>query len=121
MTTSKWKDVMADLIDGVERELRSKAQIKVEGSLNVFRMRLKEVRTIRTRKQFEQELEAFLRSKPFLRGAAGRYVRKKAIPLIEAAVAALNEAVPFLAKGKRSSGRLAAVTGTPDSGPRTSD
>jgi hypothetical protein len=121
MTSSEWKDVMEDLIDGVERELRYTARNKTKGSLNVFRTRLKEVRTVRKRRHFEQDLEAFLQNKPFLRGAAERYVCKKMIPAFEAVTEAINQAVPFLAKGKSSRGCLTAMTGTPDHGPWTAD
>jgi hypothetical protein len=102
MTSSEWEDVMEDLLDGVEQELRSAAPIKIKGSLNIFRTRLKEVRTVRKCRHFEQELEAFLQSEPSLRGATERYLCKKTTPAIEAAVAATKRALALLEKAKRS-------------------
>jgi len=93
---------MEDLLDGVEEELRFAAPIKIKGSLNIFRTRLKEARTIRKRRHFEQELEAFLQSEPCLRGAAKRYLRKKITPALEAVVAATKRALQLLEKAKRS-------------------
>lgn len=121
MTSWEWKKVMDDLIDGVEQELRYPARIRIKGSLNVFRTRLKEVRTARSRTHFEQDLEAFLKSKPFLRGAAERYVCKRMIPALDAATQAINQVIPILARGKSSQGCSTATAGSPDSGLRTPD
>jgi hypothetical protein len=93
---------MEDLLDGVEEELRFTVPIKVKGSLSLFRTRLKEARTIRKRRHFEQELEAFLQSEPCLRGAAKRYLRKKITPAIEAAVEAIKKGKQWLAKAEGS-------------------
>jgi hypothetical protein len=90
--------MIEDLLDGVERELRSSVPVKTRVALNAFRMRLSEGRVARRREHFEQELDTFLQSEPFLRAATKRYLRKKMLPAIAAAIAALKRALPFLAK-----------------------
>jgi hypothetical protein len=97
---SEWKDMMKDFLDGVERELRPSASMKTKVALNVFRSRLNQEHTPRRRKHFEQELEAFFQSGPFLRAAAKRYLRKRIIPAIETAVALVKRAQPFLTKDR---------------------
>ena len=109
MTSSEWEDLIEDIIDGVEQEVHRTARIDIKSSLNAFRTRLKEVRTIQKRRHFEQDLEAFLESKRFLRGAAERYVCKKMTPALEAATAAINRANTILAKAKTSEGCLKAA------------
>ncbi len=121
MTSSEWKDVMDDLLDGVEREVRFSARAKIKSSLNEFRTRLKEILTIQQRRHFEKELEAFLQSKPFLRGAAERYVCKKLIPALESATEAMTKANRILTKWKVGQGSSTATAGIPDPGPRTPD
>ncbi len=99
---------MEELLDGVQRELGSTVLIRTKAALDAFRKRLAETRVARRRKRFEKELEAFLQSDRALRAATVRHLRKKMPPVIEAAVAALNEALPLLAeyktKGKRPGG-----------------
>jgi len=90
--------MMAYFLDGVERELGSPVSVKTKMALDAFRRQLSEGRIIRRHKRFEQELEIFLQSEPFLRGAAERYLTKKIGPAIEAAIAALEQARSFLAK-----------------------
>jgi hypothetical protein len=96
MTSSTWKIIMEDLLDGVERELRSSVPVKIRVALNTFRLRLSESRVAKRRKHFEQELEAFLQSEPFLRAATKRYLRKKIPSAIERAVATIKRALAFL-------------------------
>jgi hypothetical protein len=100
MTLSQWKEVMEELLDGVQQELGSTVPIKTKVALNTFRRRLHSTLVARRRKRFEQELEAFLQSKRALRVAAERYVCKKIPPAIEAAIAVLKRAQRLLAKGK---------------------
>jgi hypothetical protein len=80
MRISQWKAVWQDLIDGVQGELG----IRVP-ALDKFRARLDEARLSQERKPFDQEIEAFLDSQPFLREAAQRYLSKKASGLLEKA------------------------------------
>lgn len=63
---------MQDLLDGVEKELGSPV-----ATFQLFRVRLNGHGIARKRKEFERDLEAFLESKPFLRAATQRYLRKK--------------------------------------------
>lgn len=95
-----WKDTMKDILDGVERELCPSTPIKTRADLTAFRMCLDESPMVRRRKQFEQELEAFLQSKPFLRAAGKRYLRKKLIPALEMVTAVMNEVARVLAQDK---------------------
>jgi transketolase len=95
---------MEELIDGVRRELRSTIPTKTRTVLHTFRKRLKERLGGRRRKRFEQELETFLQSKPALRAASKRYLRKKMPPLIKAAIATLKRARRLLAQRKRPRG-----------------
>src|ERR1700730_17189256 len=98
MTISEWRALMLDLLDGVQRELGSMVQTETKATLDAFREHLDESSALRKRKRFEQELEAFLQSSPALRGASERYVCEKIPPAIDAAVAALMRALPFLTK-----------------------
>lgn len=91
---------MKDLLDGVERELGPSLRIKTRAALDAFRTRLNKARAAPSRKLFEKKLEAFLESEPFLQGAAKKYLRKKTLPALEAAVAALKRAQRFLTKGR---------------------
>ena len=91
---------MTDLLTGVERELCSSAPTEARVTLHSFRKRLNQCRVIRKRKAFDRDLEAFLQSKPCLRGAAKRHIRKIAPPAIEAAIAALNAAIGILQKNQ---------------------
>jgi len=100
MTTSEWKVLQTDLIHGVEQELGAPIP-----TLESFRARLNEKDVARKRKQFERDLEAFLQSKPFLRAATERYLRKKAQPALEAANIALEKAEKILAQYKSRKSR----------------
>lgn len=100
MTILEWQAVMKGLLDGVQRELGSTVSIKTKAALDAFRKRLDETPVSRRRKPFEQELEAFLQSERALRDATERYLCKRISPAIEAAVAAMKRAQPFLAKDK---------------------
>lgn len=95
MKNAQWKAVMEELLDGVQRELGTPVP-----KLESFRARLNGSQVPRERREFEQELEVLLRSKPFLRAATERFLRKKARPVIEAAVSALDEAEAILAQCK---------------------
>jgi hypothetical protein len=101
LTPSEWKDASEEMIDGVQRELGSAIPAKTKVALHTFRKRLDENLGARRRKQFEQELEAFIHSKPALRAAAERYLGKKIRSEVKAAIAALKLALPLLAKDKR--------------------
>jgi hypothetical protein len=94
MEISRWKTVLGELIDGVQSEVGMPIP-----ALDEFRTRLNEAAAdAQTRKRFEDELEAFLHSQPFLREAATQSLRKEASPLIEAATALLKDARRFLPK-----------------------
>jgi hypothetical protein len=94
MKISQWKTVFQELIDGVQSEVGMPIP-----ALDEFRARLNEAAAdAQKRKHFEDELEAFLHSQPFLREAATRSQSKKASQLIEAATALLARARPFLPK-----------------------
>ena len=93
---------MKELIDGVQAELPPRA--KTRAVLQTFRKRLEKNLGRRRQKRFEQELEAFLQSKPALRAASKRYLRKKLRPLIKAAIASLKRAQRLLARHKRPRG-----------------
>jgi uncharacterized protein (DUF2267 family) len=103
-TLSQWKATMEELIDGVQRELGSTIPTKTRAALHTFRERLEKNLGRRRRKRFEQELEAFLQSKPALRAASKRYIRKKMRPLIKATIATLKRARRLLAQHKRPRG-----------------
>jgi uncharacterized protein (DUF2267 family) len=104
LTFSQWKTTMEELIDAVQRELGSTIPIKTRAVLHTFRKRLKENLGGRRRKLFEQELEAFLQSKPALRAASKRYLRKKMRQVMKAVTATLKRARRSLAQRKRSRG-----------------
>jgi hypothetical protein len=94
MKLSEWKAVLDDLIEGVQGEVGMAIP-----ALDKFRVRLNEAAPdAQKRKHFEDELEAFLQSQPFLREAATRYQGKKAAQAIESATALLGRAQPFLPK-----------------------
>jgi len=95
---------MEELIDGVQGEMDSRVPTKTRAALHTFRKRLEKNLGRRRLKRFEQELEAFLQSKPVLRAASKRYLRKKARPLIKAAIAALKRARRLLAQHERPRG-----------------
>ena len=69
-TIANGKKVMDDLLYGALRELSSSAPREARVALNDLRARLKPIRTTRQLRRFEQEVETFLQSKPFPRGAA---------------------------------------------------
>lgn len=101
MTVSDWKALMQDLLDGIEKELGSPVS-----TFQLFRERLNEHRIAPKRKQFERDLEAFLESKPFLRAATRRYLRKKAEPALETANVLLRKAEDLLAQWKSKRSRI---------------
>jgi len=92
MKLSQWKPSFEELIDGVQGEVGMPIP-----ALDEFRARLNHAAADpQGRKHFEDELEAFLQSQPFLREAATRYQSKKASRLIGAATEALSHARQFL-------------------------
>jgi len=100
MTTSEWKELMEEFLEGVEREFRSSTPTKTKFTLDAFRRRLNGAGVIRSRKRFERELDTFLKSEPFARAATERHLLKKIRSTVAAADAALNRALPLLAKYK---------------------
>jgi len=101
---SQWKATMEELTDGVQGELGSMIPTKTRAALHTFRKRLEEKLGGRRRKRFEQELEAFLQSKPALRAASKRYLRKRMRPVMKAAIATLKRARRLLVQRKRPRG-----------------
>src|SRR5712691_11386559 len=104
LTFSQWKTTMEELIEGVQRELGSTIPTKTRTVLHTLRKRLKENLGGRRRKRFEQELEAFLQSKPVLRAASKRYLRKKMRQVMKALTATLKRVRRLLAQRKRPRG-----------------
>lgn len=94
---------MEELLSGIERELGSTAPVEGLVTIKVFRARLDEDRTSRKRKQFERDLEAFIESKPYLKVAARRHLRKQIRPTVKAALVALERANVILAKYRKKS------------------
>jgi hypothetical protein len=92
--------MFAEALAGIERELGRKAPIASRLTILKLQRRLYGHQNFRTRKQFEQDLEAFLQSRPFLRAATRRYITKKMVPLLIAAEEALREYDRFLAAAK---------------------
>jgi hypothetical protein len=92
MKLSQWKITVQELIDGVQGEVGMQVP-----TLEEFRARLNDAAPVtEKRKSFEDEIETFLDSQPFLREAASRYLAKKASSAIETATAAMKEAQRFL-------------------------
>jgi hypothetical protein len=98
LTLSQWKATMEELIDGVQRELGSTIPTKSRAALHTFRKRLEKNLGGPKRKRFEQELEAFLQSKPALRAASKRFLHKK----FKAVTAALKRTRRLLRKRLRA-------------------
>ena len=82
---------MEELLDGIERELRSSAPARTRLALNAFRVRLRAARIAGGQKRFEQELERFIDADFAVRGAAERYISTIMAPAIEAANVALKK------------------------------
>ncbi len=94
MKLSEWKALFQDLIDGVQSEVGMPIP-----ALDEFRARVNEAAPDpQRRKHFEDELEIFLQSQPFLREAATRHLSKKTSQAIEAATEVLSCAQEFLPK-----------------------
>jgi hypothetical protein len=101
MRDPTWKRTMEDLLDGVERELRSfSVPSRTRLGLSAFRTRLRAGRVVGGRKRFEQELEAFIESNSLVRAAAVLYLQSIMVPAVEAANAALKKAEKALARIK---------------------
>jgi len=92
MKLSEWKTIFQELIDGVQGEVGMPIS-----ALEEFRARIDNAAPIpEKRKLFEDDIEAFLASQPFLREAASRYLGKKSSEAIESANALLERARQFL-------------------------
>jgi hypothetical protein len=87
---------MGDFLDGLERELPVAVSAKTRVMLKTFKSRLNKDSVKRRQKRFEQELETFLQSKSYLRAASRRHILKIMPPILDAAVAAVKKAAPFL-------------------------
>lgn len=98
MTRLSWKHMMEDLLNGVEGELRPSVPFKTKVVLKAFGKRLIEGRVARQRKRFEEELEAFLQSEPYLRAATKRYLKKRVIVALRESTRLLKRAAAMLSK-----------------------
>src|SRR5579863_9963217 len=88
MKLSQWKRMFQELTEGIQREVGMPIP-----ALEEFRERIEEAAPIpEKRKVFEDEIDAFLESQPFLRDATSRYLGAKAARAIESS-AALREQV----------------------------
>jgi hypothetical protein len=96
---------MEELLDGIQQELGSTVSIESEAALNALRQRLKKPLIASRRKRFQKELNALFESKPGLKTAADRYLRKKVPAAIATAEAALAAGEQLLATLKRKSSR----------------
>jgi hypothetical protein len=94
----KWKDIMEDLLDGIEGELRPSTRLRAKKSLRPFRTRLSRSLTARERKRFERELEAFLQGEPIVRAASKRFLKKRVNEVVGRAVLTLKRAETVLKK-----------------------
>jgi len=104
MKLSEWKPLFRDLIDGVQSEVGMAIP-----ALDEFRTRLDEPNPdAQKRKHFEDDLEAFLHSQPFLREAAMRYQSKMASQAIEAAAALAERARQCLPKRETTKNEVTA-------------
>jgi hypothetical protein len=89
LTKSEWKTCREEFVDDIEREL------------NAFRKRLDEDHDSRRRKQFDRDLDVFIESKPYLKVAVTRHLRRQIRPAVKAAMVALEEAKVVLAKYRK--------------------
>jgi len=102
MKISEWKAAFQGPIDGVQGEVGMPI-----AALDEFRARLNDAAPdAARRKHFEDELEVFLQSQPFLQEAATRYRGKQASEAIESATAVLGRARPYLPNGEPTKDRL---------------
>jgi hypothetical protein len=86
MKLSQWKTLFRELIDGVQSEVGMPIP-----ALEEFRKRIEAAAPIpEKRKAFEDEIEVFLDSQPFLREAASRHLGAKAAQAIESGAALLE-------------------------------
>jgi hypothetical protein len=94
MKLSQWKARFQGLIAGVEGEVGVPIP-----ALEEFRAHINEAAPVaEKRKDFEDQLEAFLDSQPFLREATSRYLGREAAKVIGPAAAVLRREQPFLPK-----------------------
>lgn len=100
MIPSRWKKLMQEILDGVQRELGSKVSAKAKVKLDSLRELLNHATTARKRKQFEQEVDSFVQGSRAVRAASERYIVKMGIPIIRAATAALKRAKLVFEKAK---------------------
>lgn len=99
-TLAGWKECIAALVAGVERELSSPELDKTRDTFQEFKKRLKKIRVNRERQRFDYELEFFLESSDYLAQATQRYLTKIAVPAIKEAVAALQRGYAVLAEAQ---------------------
>jgi hypothetical protein len=102
MKRLEWKLSIEKFLDDIEQELPPKTPLKARIALSMLRRSVNQRRFIRKRKQYEQEMEAFLRSDPFLRAAADRYIRKKARVALVAVRATMSQLEILLARLKEN-------------------
>jgi hypothetical protein len=96
---------MEELLDGIQQELGSAVSTETKVALNTLRQYLAKPLTPLRRKRFKKECDALIESKPVLKAAADRYLRKKVPAAVAAAEAALEAAQELLAKLKRKKSR----------------
>ena len=100
-TKSKWKTRMEEFLEDIELELGATAPADSLAALNAFRKRLDEDLDSRRRKQFGRDFDAFIESKPYLKVAVTRLLRRQVRPAVKAAMVALEEAKVVLAKYRK--------------------
>ncbi|MGA2053089.1 MAG: hypothetical protein ABSH19_07245 [Opitutales bacterium] len=96
--SAAWKTMMSNLLNGVGRELRTNAPLRTKRTLHALQNRLKASRVLRSRKAFEQEVEAFLQSESHLQAATSQYIKRIVPPVIADAMAALKQAKEIRAR-----------------------
>jgi hypothetical protein len=101
LTKSEWKTFREEFVDDIERELGATAPADSLAALNAFRKRLDEDLDSRRRKRFDRDLDAFIESKPYLKVAVTRHLRRQIRPAVKAAMVALEEAKVVLAKYRK--------------------
>ena len=92
---------MGELIDGVELHVCASAPKNATRQLKEFRILLPRKRTATTRRRYESELEKFLQSAPYLRGAAWRYLTPRAAVALQRSAKAIKQADRILSSMKK--------------------
>ena len=91
---------MGDLIDGVELQVSASAPKSATKQLKDFRGLVGSQRTAAARQSFENKLEEFLQSAPYLRGAVWRHLTPLAVAALQRSAKTLKEADRILASRK---------------------